>query len=303
MKTNCFIEKDNLNALRDLPDNSIDLVYADPPFNTGRDFVSNDGGYTDKPCIDNQAPMLDPSVRNRAPQGTVPRDSVDFSWLQDVCTPNQRAYYAQMIPRLLEIERILKHSGAFYYHCDWRTSAHIRLILNQIFGQNRFRNEIAWMYQISMPFDTIKNIWKNNYDVILFYAGKDHDFKPQHHPLTYQQIKEMYPYVDSKGRKYRYKNGLYNERQYADENKGTRIGTAWDDISIATPKERVGYPTQKPLLLLKRIITASSSEGDIVLDPYCGSGTTCLAAKQLNRRYIGIDANAEAVHIAKRRIS
>ncbi|MXZ00239.1 site-specific DNA-methyltransferase [Candidatus Poribacteria bacterium] len=289
MKTNCIIENDNLKALRDLPDRSIDLIYADPPFNTGRDFVSEDGGYTDKPGIDNQAPMLDPTI--------------DFSWLQDVCTPNQRAYFAMMIPRLLEIERILKPTGAFYYHCDWRTSAHIRLILNQIFGQNRFRNEIAWMYQISMPFDTIKNIWKNNYDAILFYAGKDHAFKPQHHPLTYQQIKEMYPYTDSHGRKYRYKNGLYAERQYADENKGTRIGTAWDDISIATPKERVGYPTQKPLGLLKRIIEASSNEDDIVLAPYCGSGTTCVAAQQLGRRYIGIDQNSEAIHIAQRRLS
>ena len=285
MKTNCSIENDNLDALRDLPDDAIDLVYADPPFNTGRDFVSGEGGYSDKPT--------EPVSIARVP---------GYEWIKQHTSPNQWVYYSAVIPRLIEIERILKPTGAFYYHCDWRTSAHIRLVLNQIFGQNRFRNEIAWMYQISMPYDTIKHIWKNNYDVILFYAFKDHEFKPQHHPLTYQQIKEMYPYTDSKGRKYRYKNGLYQERQYADENQGTRIGTAWDDIPIATPKERVGYPTQKPLRLLKRIIEASSDPGDIVLDPYCGSGTTCVAAHQLGRRYIGIDDNPDAIDVAKRRL-
>lgn len=284
MDTNTLIEKDNLEAMREMPDRSIDLVYADPPFNTRRDFASEGGGYTDKT---NPAVMLDPTI--------------DFSWLEHVCTPTQRGYYAEMIPRLIEIERILKTTGAFYYHCDWRTAPHIRLILNQIFGQNRFRNEIAWEYQISMPYDTIKNIWKNNHDVILFYAGTDHVLNPQYHPLTYQQIKEMYKYTDSRGRKYRYKNGLYQERIYADEDKGTRIGTAWTDIRIAQAKERTGYPTQKPVALLTRIIEASTQPGEIVCDPYCGSGTTLVAAKLINRQFIGIDANPEAIHIARRR--
>ena len=287
MQTNTFIERDNLEALREMPDDSIDLVYADPPFHTGRDFTSEDGGYTDNPDIDNQ-PML---------EAICP----DFSWLQDVTTPNQRAYYAMIIPRLLEIERVLKNSGAFYYHCDFRTAPTLRLILNQIWGQHRFRNEIAWAYKTSMPYDTIKKIWTNTYDVILFYAALAHEFKPQFHPLTYQQIKGMYPYTDSKGRKYRYKIGLYKERIYADENRGTRIGTCWTDIPIAASKERYGYPTQKPVALLTRIIEASSNPDDIVCDPYCGSGTTCVAAKHLNRRFIGIDHNSEAIHIAQRR--
>ena len=113
----------------------------------------------------------------------------------------------------------------------------------------------------------------------------------------------MYPYIDSEGRKYRYKrDSIGSRKEYADENKGSRIGTGWTGIPIATEKERTGYPTQKPITLLKRIIRASSKEGDIVLDPYCGSGTTLMAAKMLLRQYIGMDANEEAVYIAQKRL-
>ena len=304
--TNMLIEQDTVEAMKDLPPASIDLIYADPPFNTGRDFNADEGGYTDKPDLDNQASMLYPphtetSQRSRLPEGS--DVSADFSWIQDIATPIEAVYYEMLIAALLQIHRLLKPSGAYYHHCDWRTSPVMRLILNQIFGRAAFRNEIAWHYQISMPYDTIKNIYKNDHDAILFYAGDEHTLTPQYHPLTYQQIKEMYKYVDSKGRRYRHKYGLYQERIYADENKGTRIGTTWTDIPIAPAKERTGYPTQKPVALLKRIIKASSRIGDTVLDPYCGSGTTCVAAEMLGRYYIGIDANDEAIHISERRLS
>ena len=285
---NDLIHADNLETMRQMETDSVDLIYADPPFNTGRDFGGDEGGYTDKPGIENPRAMLNPPD--------------DFSWIADVTTPTEKKYFEMMIPRLIEIERIIAPTGAFYLHIDWRTAPVFRLILNQIWGQARFRNEIAWMYQISMPYDTIKLRWKNNHDTILFYAGDQHNFQSQYHALTYKQIKEMYPYTDSKGEKYRYTDGLYGERQYAKDNQGTRIGTAWDDIKIAGPKERTGYPTQKPIALLERIVRASSYEGDIVLDPYCGSGTTLLAALRINRNFIGIDQNEEAIHIAKQRL-
>lgn len=282
METNIFIEGNNADVMRGMPDESIDLIYADPPFNTGRDF----GEFSDKP---RDIPEI------------YPYTDLQESWLSDVCTPQQLLYFKSVVPVVEQCHRVLKRSGAIYWHCDYKTSHVMRLIFNEVFGQPQFRNDIAWEYQISMPFNTIKNLWKNNYDNILFYAKPEHDFTPQFHKLTYKEIKENYPYTDSKGRKYRYTDGLYGNRQYADENKGKRIGTAWTDIPRASLKERTGYPTQKPVVLLKRIVAASSKEGEIVLDPYCGSGTTCVAAKLLKRQYIGIDESPEAIHTAKER--
>lgn len=285
METNIFHEGDNIEVMADLPDASIDLIYADPPFNTGRDF----GEFTDKIASD---------VKERYERVVL---SKQYAWLGATATPNQFTYFKQVIPVIEQCHRVLKRSGAIYWHCDYKTSAQMRLILNQIFQQPQFRNEIAWRYHIRMLYDTIKNRWKNNYDTILFYAKADHVFESQFHDLTYRQLKSQYPYRDSAGRKYRV-DSLRGTRHYADENKGTRIGTVWTDIRATCRRERTGYPTQKPLALLKRIICASSHEGEIVLDPFCGSGTTCVAAKQLNRQYIGIDRNPEAIHIATERI-
>ena len=284
MQQNIVIASENCTALQQFPDDCIDLIYADPPFNTGRDFASEKGGYSDK------------SENTTA-------ESPFF--LSEICTGSELAYFASIIPTLSEIRRVLKPTGALYWHCDWRTSYLARVYLNYLFGRPCFRNEIIWKYQISMPYDKITHIYKNDCDAILFYAKPDHELNHQFHPLTYKQIKEQYPYVDSSGRKYRYTDGLYKDgsRIYADENKGTRVGATWTDIPIATGKERIGYPTQKPLALLNRIISASSNEGDTVLDPFCGSGTTLLAAKRLNRKWIGIDRNPEAVEISQRRLA
>lgn len=289
MQTNTIIHSDNLTALREIPDRTVDLIYCDPPFFTRRDFTE----YNDNPDIQKAEGL---AFEHRA-----------FEWLQGILSPKQKVYYASIIPRVIEIERTLKPTGALYWHCDFRTNAYIRLILNQVFGQPAFRNEIVWSYKTTAVYDAIKHCWKNNLDNILFYAKADHTFEPQYRPLTLQQKKTMYPYRDSDGRKYRHCRdtgapSLYDSREYADEDKGSRIETAWHDISIAPQKQRTGYPTQKPMALLKRIISASSKEGDLVVDPYCGSGTTLLAAKQLGRNFIGIDENPNAIFIAKKRL-
>lgn len=286
METNYFIEGEASAAIKLLDVASVDLIYADPPFNTGRDFDSEHGGYSDK---------ADKSKQVVLPPG--------FHWLREVTTPSELVYFSEMLPILLDIHRVLKKTGALYWHMDWRTSPVYRLLLNQIFGTPQFRNEIIWHYNTQMPYDTIKKRWKNNCDYILFYAKKDHAFNPQFYPLSYKEIKAKFPYTDSEGRKYRHREGLYSERIYADSNRGQRIGTCWTDIDvIRNPKERTGYAYQKPLALLRRIIEASSNESDLVLDPFCGSGTTCVAADELNRNYIGIDRNPEAIYIAKERL-
>lgn len=294
MRTNCIAHDKNINQLRVEPNASVDLIYADPPFNTGHDFQAEQGGYTDKSAFlaDNPPP--------------------DFQWLRDVCTPSQVSYFVPMIPVLIECHRLLKPTGALYWHIDDKTNAHYRLILNQIFGQANYRNEIIWTYTPSMlVFKGQNRRWRAVTDHILFYAkSEEHKIDLQYHPLTAQQRKNEYPYKDAKGRRYRTEaakgplDGLpgKDERRYADENKGRLIGSCFTDIPIASTKERTGYPTQKPIRLLKRIIRASTKEGDVVLDPYCGSGTTLKAAQQLKRRWIGIDQNEEAVAIAQRRL-
>lgn len=290
MKKDTIHHSDNLKVLKRLATSSIALIYADPPFNSGRDYAAEDGGFTDKTSPEQVASnML----------------AADFDWIHRVATPQETSYYVPLIPRLQEMHRILKPTGALYWHCDFRTVPIMRLILTQLFGRAQYRNDIAWIYNSMMPYDTIKHRWKNNYDTILFYAKPEHTFQPQFHALTYKQQKEMYPYRDSSGRRYRYPpdKSLYEKKEYADENRGSRIRSAWTDIPLTPLKERTGYPTQKPLALLRRIISASSRENDIVLDAYCGSGTTLLAAKQLKRHYIGIDENPEAVHIAKKRLN
>ena len=284
MQLNIVREGDNLKGLREIPSDTIDLIYCDPPFLTGRDFTEyEDNTFT----------------------GGLPET---FEWLAYVTTPKQLAYYAFLIPRLQEMETVLKETGALYYHCDHRTSATIRLILNQIFGQPAFRNEIIWTYKTTAVYDNARHIFKNTFDNILFYAKAEHDFTPQYEPRSRKQTLAMYPYTDSDGRRYRHRNdgeasSLYDIREYSDEGKGIRMGTCWTDIGLAKPKERTGYPTQKPIELLRRIIKASSEKGDTVLDAFCGSGTALLAAKQLGRNYIGIDANSEAVYIATKRLA
>ena len=286
-----LICKNNLIALREMPDESVDLVYCDPPFNTSRDFFE----YSDNADVE--------KAQNLA------FEKREWQWLPHQLTPKEQGYFATHIPTLEELHRVLKPTGALYWHMDWRTSHVYRFILNQIFGKPAFRNEIIWSYKSQAIFDSIKHSFKNNCDHILFYAKAQHEFVPQFRPLTHQQKKTMYPYRDSEGRRYRHGRRdtspgslEFTDREYANEDKGSRIETCWTDIDIPREKERVGYPTQKPTKLLRRIIAASSKEKDIVLDPYCGSGTTLVTAKQLGRHYIGIDQNKEAIYYCKKRL-
>ena len=303
MQTNHIAHGNNAYLLSMMPEASIDLIYADPPFNTGHDFNADQGGYSDKFTPTLYTSDLPEAYRH-----------IDFRWIRETTTPSQLAYFDQMIPILIECHRVLKPTGAIYWHVDDKTSAWYRLILNQIFGQGNYRNEIIWTYTPSMlVFKGQDRRWRAVTDHLLFYAkSSEHAIEPQYHPLTAQERKRDYPYTDSKGRKYRNDRDTSTasigslpgkgERRYADENKGKLIGSCWTDIPIASNRERTGYPTQKPLYLLKRIIEASSQEGNIVLDPFCGSGTTLKAAQELKRRWIGIDQNEEAVEISKRRM-
>ena len=188
--------------------------------------------------------------------------------------------------RLIECHRVLKDTGSVYLHCDPTMSHYLKIILDCIFGEKNFRNEIIWGYRTG---GVSKSKFAKKHDVILCYQKTNHCF---HNPM-----KEIILYD-----KPFFTNAQPNNKgQYEIE---VYIRDVWDDIKpvLNVSKERTGYPTQKPLVLLERIIKASSNKGDVVLDPFCGCATTCIAAERLERKWIGIDVSHKAYELVKERL-
>jgi len=258
--TNTIYCGDCLEKLRDIPAESIDLVYIDPPFNSQRDHF-----------------IFSPEKERR-----------NFSdKFEDV-----NAYLAYMKPRLKQIRRVLKPASSFYYHCDWHASHYVKVLLDSpsLFGYDNFQNEIVWLYKSGGASPSKR--FSRKHDIILFYT-KTGDY-------TFNGLKEK-----------SYNRGLkpYNfegvEEQQDEVGWYTNVGMKdyWEINMVGrTSHERLGYPTQKPEALLERIIRASSNEGDIVLDAFCGSGTTLAVARKLNRRWIGMDISRAACALAAKRL-
>jgi site-specific DNA-methyltransferase (adenine-specific) len=226
-------------------------------------------------------------------------------------------YVAYMRPRVEQMRRTLAPNGSLFFHCDWRTSHHARLMLDEIFagvsGQGLgvsvartdtrgptpnpcFVNEIIWHYGLGASKARRQLLTKH--DVIFWYANSpDYTFNLIRAEPTKAMLAK-YRHTDELGNRYMNSYG----RRYTLKG-GKPLDDVWSIAAIApTSKERAGYPTQKPLALLRRIVQLASNEGDVVLDPFCGSGTTLLAAQQLHRQWIGIDANPQAIAIARRRL-
>jgi len=276
---------DNLTLLRQhIADASVDMVYADPPFNSGKPYFptadKHSAAYDDRWRWDEQV-----GAEYTALQTTLPEAYTRvLSALFGVIGPDAAmAYVVFLAPRLAELQRVLKPSGSLYLHCDVRMSHYLRLLLDAVFGRDQFRNEIVWAYRTG---GAGKRQFSRKHDVILFYAASKHyTFHPQ-----YERIRYAKPFFSAQQDAHGY---------YAD----VLLRDVWDiPAVINVSKERTGYPTQKPLALLERIILASSNEGDCVLDPFCGSGTTLVAAHKLGRRYIGMDMNTDAIRIAGERL-
>jgi site-specific DNA-methyltransferase (adenine-specific) len=190
-------------------------------------------------------------------------------------------YLADLEGRLREMQRVLTPSGSIYVHVDHHVSHHVRMLLDEIFGEDRFLNEIVWAYDYG---GRRKDRWPSKHDVIYWYAnGPTWTFNRE-------QIDRL-PYMAP---------GLVTPEKAARGKLPTDVW--WMTIVPTSGKERTGYPTQKPLRLLERIVIASSNPGDLVADFYCGSGTTAVAARNLGRRYLAIDSNQEAVRIASQRL-
>ena len=277
---------DNLFILKSMKSEFIDLIYLDPPFNTGRDFIE----FNDK-------------------------------WM------DMNHYIQFMKCRLIEMRRVLKPTGSIYLHCDPTASHYLKILMDSIFGVQNFRNEIVWQRR-PPGMGGKRNHWCRNVDILLFYS-KTSEYHFNH--ICKNPTKEylaMYNLVEKEtGRRYdsgtelsRYSkktqeklrkenkvhvssSGKEYKKCYADEFKHLS-GSVWNDVSYlgANSKERIGYPTQKPITLMERIIRASSNRGDVILDPFCGGGTTLHAAQKLGRKWTGIDSNPNAIKITSKRI-
>ena len=284
LKTNVFYQGDCLFVMRhDIPDESIDLIYLDPPFFSGK--VQKGTWKPDAMEIsydDSKQFWKEKGMHENAPE-----------WLKhlaiDLNNPAFASYLFYMMKRLKECYQVLKPTGSIYLHCDWRASHYLKMIMDDIFGYDNFRNEIVWCYSGGgIP----KKDYPRKHDIIFRYS-KSHEY------FFIVEYKEY-----SRGTK-----GIGAHSPLSGSkplrNEGTPVTDWWADIKpisgFIAKQERIGYPTQKPVSLLERIIKASSNEGDIVLDPFCGCGTALVAAHNLNRRWIGIDIHHKAFDVIRDR--
>lgn len=221
------------------------------------------------------------------------------------------AYLAMMAGRLIELHRVLKSTGSLYLHCDPTASHYLKIMLDGIFGAQQFRNEVIWDYSFRLM--DLPRFFNRKHDVILFYAKTAaNTFQMPKTEWTREDIiktRKQEIHVDEKGVEWIWMPGgkghSKNKLKKIDDiiAEGKAISDVWQiPVLSSSSKERLGYPTQKPLLLLERIISASSNEDDLVLDPFCGCGTTVHAAQKLNRQWIGIDVTHLAIALVERRL-
>jgi len=258
---------DNLKILSEIPSESIDLIYIDPPFNTGR-------------------------IQSRKRFKTVQDESGDRvgfagrTYKSEVLSENGYMdvfddYIAFLQPRLQEAWRVLKPNGSLYFHIDYREVHYCKVMLDQIFGRENFLNEIIWAYDYG---GRAKDRWPAKHDDILYYA-KDR----QNYTFNREAIDRI-PYMAP---------GLVSKEKVARGKLPT--DTWWHTIVGTNSKEKTGYPTQKPLAIIERILNASSNPGDLVLDFFAGSGTIGAACLKLDRRFILVDNNPQSIEIMKNR--
>ena len=306
MKNRTIFTADNLDVLRGIDSQSVDLIYLDPPFNSKRDYSAPIGS----------------EAAGAAFKDTWTLSDVDLAWHGEIAErspalyqtvgaaglshgKSMQSYLIMMAVRMLEMQRILAPTGSIYLHVDPTASHYLKALMDCIFGRERFRREVVWNIAVLSGFKTKARNYIRGHDTILFYTqGPSYTWNRPTQPHRQEYI-DRFNKTDSEGRKYFDGRG---KRRYLDEviAAGKPVGDVWSDVmsfqQIPTSREKVGYPTQKPLALLERIIRASSNEGDTVLDPFCGCATTCVAAEKLGRRWIGIDLSEKAIQLVRTRL-
>jgi site-specific DNA-methyltransferase (adenine-specific) len=349
---------DNLNILRDyIPNESVDLIYLDPPFNSNRSYNVL---FKDESGNEAQAQITafedtwhwnvdtEKVYKELVTVGEARISSLINALRESIGTNQVMAYLVMMSARLVELHRILKPTGSMYLHCDPTASHYLKIVIDAIFEKENFLNEISWE---RFEFHADAGRWGRLHDVLLFYAkdARHITFNTQRRAYDEKYIKSHFK-EDEKGRLYTLADalaagqgpprkffgkvlepkpgthwrwsqenidglisqerivltskGLPRVIRYLDEMPGHAVGDVWTDIPEinSQAQERLGYPTQKPVALLERIVQASSNPGDLVLDPFCGCGTTIAAAQKLGRKWIGIDVTHLAIALQKYRL-
>lgn len=269
MDTSVLYCNDNLARLAEMDAESVDLIYLDPPFFSNRNYEVIWG------------------------------DEAEVRSFEDRWEGGVQHYIGWMKPRVAEMRRVLKPTGTLYLHCDPHANHHLRIMLDDIFGPKRFLNEIIWHYETAGG--APKKTLIRNHDTIYRYAkgpAKDVTWIAPREPWPESTLKKWQR--DEEGRIYHIHNDT-GKRYYIDP-AGKLMDDVWDITLSARSRERLGWPTQKPEALLQRIIEASSLENDIVLDPFCGCGTTVAVAERLKRQWIGIDISPTAISVMERRL-
>ncbi len=356
--TNQLYFGDNLSILREhIPDESVDLIYLDPPFNSnatynvlfkersGEDSAAQITAFDDTWhwTIDSERAYQEVVLRGPDKLGRLLQAMREFLGQNDMM-----AYLTMMAQRLLELYRVLKPTGSIYLHCDPTASHYLKLLMDAVFGAEYVRREIIWQRAQAHGGATNFNAV---HDTLLYYAKtRQPTWNPQYLPHTAEYIDSHYKLTDPDGRRYQLvaahgagsgsarrfgdqileppqgrhwawdqeridqlmaedrivftRTGTPRYKRYLDDTPGRPAADIWTDISPVNSQaaERIGYPTQKPEALLERIISASSNEGDLVLDPFCGCGTAVAVAERLKRRWIGIDITHLAVSLMKHRL-
>ncbi len=376
-----IVVNDNLPALRALPDACVDLIYLDPPFNSGKAYLNPIG------LAEQEERGLLQDIRLPAPQErpdplaavqdrlvgfvdvfTMEPDDPNWKveWVAEIGhvipalppilegagrahSPSMQGYLTFMAVRLVEMQRILKPTGSIYLHCDPTASHYLKSIMDSVFGAANFRNEIVWRRTSA---HSNANKCGAIHDTLLYYSKTDSAVwnNDVHQAYDPSYIEDYYRYTDEEGRRFQSgdltvpsaaahrqfawlgvtpakgrgwaldrdglerlkaegrvfitRNGFPRLKRYLDEAKGMSLQDIWADVQAVRSwhKEATKYPTQKPLALLNRIIEASSNPGDVVLDPFCGCATACVAAEQLGRRWIGMDMGVEAYRQVVKRL-
>ena len=361
MGENLLYYGDNLEILREyVADESVDLVYLDPPFNSNRSYnvlfreangSSADSQITAFDDTWHWGAMAEGTLREI--ETTAAPHIVDMiqAIVSFVGRNDVTAYLVMMTIRLVELHRVLKPTGSIYLHCDPTASHYLKIVMDGIFNPRNFRTEVIWK-RSSAHSDTKQGRKQHGriHDVLLFYTKSDEwTWSPVYVPYDPGYVASNYRYVEEgtgrrfkstdltaakpggdtlyawrgrkpasgrywaysrdnmerferQGRLYYTRSGLARLKQYLDEMPGVPLQDIWTDIPPAIGKERLGYQTQKPLALLERIVQASSNEGDLILDPFCGCGTTVCAAQELGRRWVGIDVTHLAIALMRSRL-
>ena len=306
--------RDNLEVMRGMNSESIDLIYLDPPFNKGQEWSAPVGS----------------KAAGAAFKDAWTLDDVKEEWVGEIEEANpalhhtiiaagfthgesMQGYLTYMAIRLLEMRRVLKLTGSIYLHCDSTASHYLKSLMDAVFGSDNFRNEIVWHYG-GRGAKAIARQFARNHDVLLFYSNlfSKHTFERQYleRQFTPEEAKragfrqdegsrwfktsprgdytdESVKRLEAEGRIYRTRTGSVRVKYFLKQHGGkvvedVLVGDTWSDIPDAMHigKERLGYPTQKPLALLERVVNASSNEGDVVLDPFCGCATTCVCGRE-----------------------